>query len=64
MNKSYPTDLNDSQWSTVLSVLKDKRKRKHSLREVFNAIFYMLKTGCQWRMLPKTLNIIPKQVKQ
>ena len=29
-----------------------KRKRKHSLREIFNAIMYLLKTGCQWRMLP------------
>lgn len=28
-------------------------KRKHSLREILNAIFYMLKTGCQWRMLPR-----------
>ena len=51
MNTSYPTNLNDSQWSAILSVLNDKRK--HSLREIFNAIFYMLKTGCQWRMLPK-----------
>ncbi|MBL0247731.1 MAG: transposase [Sphingobacteriales bacterium] len=32
--------------------LDDKRKRKHSLREIFNALFYLLKTGCQWRMLP------------
>jgi hypothetical protein len=30
MNTSYPTNLNDSQWSTILSVLNDKRKRKHS----------------------------------
>ncbi|MDR1056305.1 MAG: transposase [Prevotellaceae bacterium] len=29
-----------------------KRKRKHSLREIMNAVFYLLKTGCQWRMLP------------
>ena len=29
-----------------------KRKRKHSLREIFNAVLYLLKTGCQWRMLP------------
>jgi len=53
MNTSYPTNLNDSQWSAILIILNDKRKRKHSLREIFNAIFYVLKTGCQWRMLPK-----------
>ncbi len=29
------------------------RKRKHNLREIWNAIFYVVKTGCQWRMLPK-----------
>jgi putative transposase len=33
-------------------ILRDNRKRKHSLRDIFNAIFYLLKTGCQWRMLP------------
>ncbi|MBK7885651.1 MAG: transposase [Chitinophagaceae bacterium] len=29
-----------------------KRKRKHDLRQILNAIFYLVKTGCQWRMLP------------
>ncbi|MDR0744134.1 MAG: transposase [Tannerella sp.] len=58
MNKTYPTDLSDSQWSTILGILNDNRKRKHSLREIFNAIFYILKTGCQWRMLP---NDFPKR---
>lgn len=53
MNKSYPTNMTDSQWNTIVVILADKRKRKHSLREIFDAIFYMLKTGCQWRMLPK-----------
>ena len=51
--KYYPTDLTDSQWMLISDILNDNRKRKHSLREIFNAIFYMLKTGCQWRMLPK-----------
>ncbi|MCK5170387.1 MAG: IS5 family transposase [Bacteroidales bacterium] len=32
--------------------LNDNRKRKHKLRDIFDAIFYLLKTGCQWRMLP------------
>lgn len=53
MKKQYSTDLTDSQYSTILSIMEDKRKRKHSLREIFNGIFYMLKTGCQWRMIPR-----------
>lgn len=50
--KTYPSNLTDSQWNTILGILKDKRKRKHTLREIFDALFYLLKTGCQWRMLP------------
>ncbi|MBC8005120.1 MAG: transposase, partial [Verrucomicrobia bacterium] len=30
----------------------DNLKRKHSLRDIINAIFYLLKTGCQWHMMP------------
>ncbi|MBK7882527.1 MAG: transposase [Chitinophagaceae bacterium] len=33
-------------------LLNIKRKRKHDLRQILNAIFYLVKTGCQWRMLP------------
>ncbi|WP_246021985.1 transposase [Flavobacterium cellulosilyticum] len=51
--KKYSTNLTESQWKTILTILEDKRKRKHCLREVFDAIFYLVKTGCQWRMLPK-----------
>ena len=50
--KDYPTNLTDIQYDTILRIIKDNRKRKHSLKEIFNAIFYVLKTGCQWRMLP------------
>lgn len=52
MKKRYLTDLTDSQFNTILAILKDERKRKHSLREIFDGIFYMLKSGCQWRMIP------------
>ena len=57
MNKTnYPTNLTDKQWQVIEKILDDKkRKRKHSLREIFNAIMYLLKTGCQWRMLPADL---------
>jgi putative transposase len=49
----YPTNLTDSQWMHLEAILNNKRKRKHSLRDIFNAIFYLVKTGCQWRMLPR-----------
>ena len=53
MNKIYPTDLTDTQWQYIKKVLLfDSRKRKHDLKEIWNAIFYLVKTGCQWRMLP------------
>jgi putative transposase len=51
---NYPTNLTDKQWQVIEKFLDSKkRKRKHSLREIFNAMSYLLKTGCQWRMLPK-----------
>ncbi|NAW50086.1 transposase, partial [Elizabethkingia argentiflava] len=31
----------------------DDRKRKHNLRIIWNSILYLVKTGCQWRMLPQ-----------
>lgn len=49
---SYPTDLSDSQWQIIEPYVKDKRKRKYGCRALLNAMFYLVKTGCQWRMLP------------
>jgi putative transposase len=48
---SFPTDLNDSQWQVIKQFLNTKRKRKHDLRKILDAILYLVKTGCQWRML-------------
>lgn len=53
MNKNYPTDLTDIQWQFIEKILDDKRKRQHDLRIIWNAILYLVKTGCQWRMLPR-----------
>lgn len=50
--KSYPTNLTENQWKIITFFLNDARKRKHELKEIFDAIFYLLKSGCQWRMLP------------
>ncbi|ARS38150.1 IS5 family transposase [Pontibacter actiniarum] len=45
--------LTDSQWAVVKASLPVERKRKHSLRVIVDAIFYMLRVGCQWRNLPE-----------
>ena len=50
--KQYPTNLTDSQWRLLDGILNNDRKRKHTIRVVLDALFYLLKTGCQWRMLP------------
>ena len=49
---NYPTNLSNSQWQVITQYLKTDRKRKYDLREIVNAILYIVKTGCQWRMLP------------
>jgi putative transposase len=48
----YVSDLTDSQWDIVKVYFQHERKRRYELRHIFNAIFYLVKTGCQWRMLP------------
>jgi putative transposase len=49
----YCTDLEETQWEVIKNILNlQERKRKYDLREIWNAIFYLVKTGCQWRMLP------------
>lgn len=50
----YSTDLTDAQWNNIKDYLdKTGRKRKFSLRSIWNGLMYIVKTGCQWRMLPK-----------
>ena len=55
--KRYPTDLTDEEWSQIESLLpkpaKTGRRRTVDLREVVNAIRYLARSGCGWRMLPK-----------
>jgi putative transposase len=45
------TELTDSQWDIVKTFLPHERKRKYCLRSVVNAIFWIHRTGCQWRNL-------------
>src|SRR6059058_5400470 len=52
----YPSDVTDEQWAlleSLLPVYPGGRPRKTDLRDVVDAIFYLLRTGCQWRYLPK-----------
>ena len=56
MRRPYPTDLSDAEWNYIephLPVPKDYgRPRIHSPREILDAVFYVLRSGCQWRLLP------------
>ena len=53
---AYPTDLNDTEYAQIAPLLEktSKRGRPRTIpyREILNAIFYVLKTGCGWRELP------------
>jgi len=49
---NYPTNVSNSQWQVIKEYLDKERKRRYSLREIVNGILYVVKTGCQWRMLP------------
>ena len=51
--KDYTTSLTEKQWQFIEKVVEcQKRKRKHELRDIMNAIIYLVNTGCQWRILP------------
>ena len=53
----YPRDLSDADWPLVAPLIppskRGGRPRSMNVREVLNAIFYVLWTGCQWKALPK-----------
>ncbi len=53
----YPTDLTDAQWELVRELLPPRqrlgRKQTYDRRQVVNAVLYLVRTGCQWRMLPR-----------
>jgi len=49
---NYPTNVSNSQWQIISKFLDVERNRKYDLREIVNGSIYLVKTGCQWRMLP------------
>ena len=54
--KVYPSDVSDEEWEFVVPYLtlirEDAGQRVHALRDVFDAVRWMVKAGCPWRMLP------------
>ena len=57
MEANYPTDLTDEQWQALSSLIPPAkpggRPRSVDMRQVLNGLFYLARTGCAWRMLPK-----------
>jgi transposase len=57
--KPYPSDVSDEEWSFVAPYLtlmnEDAPQREHDLREVFNGLRWIVRTGAQWRMMPHDL---------
>ena len=54
--KSYKSDLSDKEWQIIEPLIPPAKPGGHprtvDMREVVNAIFYLLRTGCSWEMLP------------
>src|SRR5215212_211625 len=54
--RPYSTDLSDEEWEILRSLVPEAkpggRPRAHETRELLNAIFYVLRGGCAWRLLP------------
>jgi putative transposase len=56
MRRAYQTDLSDAEWFHIEPLVPAPkapgRPRVHTLREILNAIFYIVRSGCAWRLLP------------
>ena len=55
----YPTDLTDHEWELIKHLVPEAkpggRPETYPKREILNGIFYLLRTGCSWRLLPHDL---------
>lgn len=56
--RTYATDLTQAQWERIRPLLERPRRgpgrpRRVDLRQVVNALLYLVRTGCQWRLLPR-----------
>lgn len=56
--KQYPGELSEKEWLLIQPIVEKRdysrggRKPKHGARVVLNAIFYLIRSGCSWRLLP------------
>ena len=68
VRRSYGTDVSDDEWEFVLPDLllsrEDNRSRQHDVRELFNAVRYIVKTGNRWRFMPHDLPPWPAAYQQ
>lgn len=59
MRKPYPSDLTDDQWTILEPLIPPSRhggrRRSSDMREILNTMMYLVRTGCQWDMLPHDL---------
>jgi transposase len=69
--KSYPSDVSDAEWDFLLPYLTLMREvapqREYPLRDLFNAVRYAVRAGCQWRYLPHDLppwNAVSQQARR
>ena len=57
--KPYPSDVSDEEWALVAPYLtllrEDAGQREHALRDVFNGLRYVVRSGCPWRLMPHDL---------
>jgi transposase len=69
--KPYASDVSDDEWECIAPYLQllpeDVSQRRYDLREVYNAVRYLLRTGIQWRMMPHDLppwEVVYQQLKR
>jgi transposase len=55
----YPTDLSEKEWDLIKHLVPEAkpggRPEEYPKREILNGLFYLLRSGCSWRMLPHDL---------
>jgi len=54
---TYPSDITSEQFKKIEAILESARRHTHprtyNLRDIFNGVMYVVKSGCQWRMVPQ-----------
>ena len=57
LSPPYPSDLSDREWEILVPLIPPAKPsscpRKWSIQKILNAVFYVLRSGCQWRLLPR-----------